>query len=147
MKIKPGPSNRGNIIGILTAIILLLLALYLIVYLLLALFRIKPRSFPGADNELYHPYLYEPITNSAKWVEPDAPEGMRFSSVPLLASFDLTTWEVVMCRVDVNGGIHAPDGTVLRLHGYWDEDAQEWRGLAPEVVRAGTNAVGMFRLP
>lgn len=147
MKIKLGPSNRGSIIGIIVAIILLLLALFLIIYLLLALFRIAPRSFPAADNELYRPYLYEPIANAAKFLEPDAPEGMRFSSVPLLASTNLTVWEVVMCRVDTMGNIHAPDGTVLRLRGYWDEDAQEWRGLAPEVVKAGTNVVRIFRVP
>lgn len=147
MKITLAKSNRGSAIGILIAILLLLLALFLIIYLLMALFRVPIRAFPREADEIYAPYLYEPVTNSAKWSEPDAPAGMQWRSAPLLASTNLITWEVVMCRVDMNGGIHAPDGTVLRLEGEWSDELTQWVMLAPVVVRAGTNAVMMFRLP
>lgn len=134
-------------IAILVAVILLILALFLIAYLLLALFRIPPRSFPQADNELYWEYLYEPVPAGLKFVEPEAPPGLRYSSVPLLASTNLVFWEVIMCRADAKGHIHTSDGATLRLNLQWNEEAQEWQDLKLDVVRAGTNGVVIFKLP
>lgn len=149
MTIRLGRSNRGAVvealIGIWVALILLILALLLIIYLLLALFRIPPRQLPTAPGEGYAPYLYESGV-SAKTLFPTAPEGMRVRDVPLLVSTNLETWETIMCRVDMNGGIHAPDGTVLQMVGRWDEEAQTWVEFEPVIRRPGTNSVMMFRL-
>lgn len=147
MKITLAKSNRGSAIGIIVAVILLLLALFLIIYLLLALLRLPVRALPKEGDELYSEYIFEPATSDSKWSEPQAPAGMRYRSVPLLTSTNLTTWEVVMCRVDASGVMHAPDGTVLRLDGEWSDELAQWVKLAPVVVCAGTNGAGMFRAP
>lgn len=147
MKIRLAKSNRGSFIGILVAVLLLLLALFLIVYLLLALFRVPVRAFPKEADELYAPYLFEPITDVGKRSPLRAPEGMQVRKAPLLASTNLVNWDTVFCEVDAAGYLHAPDGAVLQLHGDWNEEAYEWQALYPVIVRGGENGMMFFRLP
>jgi len=145
MKITLHKSNSGAIIGIIVGVILLLLAIFLIIYLLLALFSVPVRALPKEPGEAYFPYLFEAMTNE-KYSQLEAPEGMQWRSVPLLTSTNMTDWELVYCQVDVNGGIHAPDGSVLKLDGKWDEESKLWSEFEPVLVVPGRSEMRVFRL-
>lgn len=146
MKIVLPKSNRGTAIGILVAVILLLIVLFLLVYLLITLLSLPERQLPR-EAGAYAEFLYEPVESAAKFTEPEVPEGMRYKSVPLMVSTNLVQWDYVLCRVDSRGLIHAPDSSVLALHGTWSESLSQWTEFFPVLVRAGTNATTFFRLP
>lgn len=139
-------SNHGIAIGILVAVILLLVLLFMLVYLLLTLLSLPERQLPR-EAEGYAEYLYEAVESAAKFAEPEAPEGMRYRSVPLMVSTNLVQWDYVLCRVDSKGVIHAPDSSALVLHGTWSESLGQWTEFFPVLIRAGTNATAFFRLP
>lgn len=146
MRLHPHRSQAGIAIGILIAVILLLIALFLIIYLLITLLRMPPRELPREAGIEYVQYVYEQLP-PVDFTAPEAPPGMQYRKVPLLVSTNLQNWEAAFCEVDAAGYIHAPDGSILQLHGDWSEERQEWLAFWPVPVRAGTNAAMFFRLP